>query len=326
MTTTFYAMVPRVRNLSRYTRTALDVVRWSGQNDFDGVLLFAGTGAVLDPWVLATAVIGSNSRLIPMIAVNPVYVHPVAAARMVASIGHIYGRAVSLNLITGTAISDLAAIGDSLDHDDRYTRLLEYATIVRALLSSPRPLNYDGRFYTIAGAQLTPAIPAELLPDLFIAGRSPAAATVARRMSAIRIEMLRPASDTRQPAPGALHFGVITRPTTAEAWKAASRHFPPDDLGAQVAKASMANTDSTWKRLLMASETADDPMYWTLPFRSGRADCPYVVASRQELADLLARLISAGTAVFVLDMPSQEEDFRHAADVIRLIRKAEAAL
>jgi alkanesulfonate monooxygenase len=324
MTLRFYATVPRVGNLSKFTQTALDMVRWSDQYDFDGVLLFAGTGAVLDPWILATATIAASSRLIPMIAVNPVYVHPAAAARMVASIGHIYGRAVSLNLITGTALSDLAAIGDSLDHDDRYARLLEYATIVRALLSSPRPLTYEGRFYTIARAQLTPSLPASLLPDLFIAGHSSAAAAVAGEISAIRIGMLSQAPTTPPSASEAQHFGVITRPTAAQAWEAARRSFPPDQLGVQVAEASMANTDSVWKRLLMASETADDPIYWTLPFRSGRADCPYVVASHQELADLFARLVAAGTTNFVLDIPSLEADFRHASDVINLVRRAKA--
>jgi alkanesulfonate monooxygenase len=324
MTATFYTAVPRMRDLNGAAQTALDVVRWSDENNFDGVLFFTGSGAVLDPWVIATASIASSSRLIPLIAVNPVYVHPFAAARMVASIAHIYGRAVSLNLITGTAVSDLVAIGDGIEHDDRYDRLLEYATIMRELLTSPRPLQYKGRFYTISRAQLTPRIPAELLPKLFIAGQSAAALMVAEQMSAISIGMLPPTLAARSPAVEAQHFGVVTRATTTLAWEAARRYFPTDQIGAEVVRASMANTDSTWKRRLMAIEESDRPIYWTSPFRSGQADCPYIVASHGEFAELITDLTAAGTGIFVLDIPPQEEDFCNVAEAIRLTRQVEA--
>lgn len=317
MSPAVYTTVPRVPDTRRHTQAALDAVRWSDQHGFDGVLIFAGAGAVLDPWMLASAAVSMTSRIIPLIAVNPVYVHPVAAARMIASIAHIHGRAVALNLITGTAVSDLETIGDQADHDGRYARLAEYAIILRGLLSSPRPLTYSGTFYTVRRAQLAPAMPAALLPELFIAGQSPAARSVTAQTSATSIRML-PSTLAAPGAPGALHFGVVTRPAAGAAWAAARELFPPDEAGERVVRASMANTDATWKRKLMAVTEGASAGYWTAPFRTGQADCPYVVASHEELAALVASLSAGGTSTFVLDIPPRAEEYRNVAEALRL--------
>jgi len=319
----FIGIIPRARDLHHYSDTATSAVRWCAEAGLDGVLIFTGTGAVLDPWVVAAAV-ASTSPLVPLVAVNPVYQHPYTAARMVASIGLLYERRVDLNLITGTAVSDLASLGDDIDHDDRYDRLAEYVKIMMALLSSPRPLSYEGRFYRVSRLQLTPALPESLLPRLFLGGQSPAAQRVALQTGATSIRMLSPAVTASDPGARALNFGVITRASGDDAVRAAQALFPANPLGERVMAAGMSNTDSTWKRRLfdVAAATDGNPYgtCWLKPFRSGQADCPYLVAGYQEVADRLTAFARAGVRAFVIEAPVAEAEFRHLARAVRLTR------
>ena len=319
----FISVVPRVPDFDRYCRTATDVVRWSDSADLDGVLIFTGTGAVLDPFIAATAAAASTARLVPLIAVNPVYQHPYTAARMVSSIGLLYHRRVDLNLITGTAVSDLAAVGDDTDHDGRYARLAEYVDIMMGLLGSPRPLTYQGQFYRVSRLQLSPALPSVLLPRLFVAGQSPAAQRVAERAGAISIQMLMPGDCDARLTAGAIHVGILARPSDAEAIQAAQARFPADPIGAKLVAATMSNTDSTWKQRLFetaASSIDTQSGYWLGPFRSGQADGPYLVGEYAAIADRLARLARSGVSDFVIDTPATEVDFQHLAQVVQQTR------
>ncbi|WIX75693.1 LLM class flavin-dependent oxidoreductase [Amycolatopsis carbonis] len=111
--------MPRVTDPASAAHAALKVTRWADESDLDGVLLFTGAGAVLDPWVGATAIAAASQRLVPMVAINPLYTHPFAAARSMLSIAELYQRQVDLNLITGAAVSELPAVCDGLDHREQ---------------------------------------------------------------------------------------------------------------------------------------------------------------------------------------------------------------
>ena len=80
----------------------------------------------------------ATERLCPLVAVRPVYMHPYAVAKIVASIGHVYGRRVYLNMVAGGFRNDLVSLGDETSHDERYARLTEYTQIVTQLLSGER--------------------------------------------------------------------------------------------------------------------------------------------------------------------------------------------
>jgi alkanesulfonate monooxygenase len=95
-------------------------------------------------------IMANTARSSPLIALNPVYMHPFTAAKFVSSVAQLFGRKVYLNMITGTAVGDLQGLGDEQSRADRYERLGEFVEIVRQLLSSPRPVNFKGRFYTTA--------------------------------------------------------------------------------------------------------------------------------------------------------------------------------
>ncbi len=41
------------------------------------------------------------------------------------------------------------SLNDTTPHDERYTRLIEYTTIIRLLLSTAAPVSYEGKFYKV---------------------------------------------------------------------------------------------------------------------------------------------------------------------------------
>src|SRR2546426_11956881 len=76
---------------------------------------------------LASHITTKNTpRLCPLVAVQPIYMHPYAVAKLVASFGHLYGRRIYLNMVAGGFKNDLVALNDTTPHDQRYDRLIEY--------------------------------------------------------------------------------------------------------------------------------------------------------------------------------------------------------
>ncbi|OLF14433.1 hypothetical protein BLA60_04765 [Actinophytocola xinjiangensis] len=319
----YLTAVPRVGDPRVATRVARDVIGWSDEFDLDGILLFTGAGAVLDPWLGAAAIVAGTRRLVPLVALNPLYTHPYAAARSLLSITELYGRRVDLNLITGAAISELTSVGDPLDHGDRYARLQEYVELFLALLDG-RPVTRAGRFYRVSGLHLSPPLPTELRPRLYLAGRSADAARTATALGATPMGMIPPGRDEVPDGVGALHFGVLARDTAQEAERAAREIFPDDPAGREMLRMSLANTDSVWKHeLARAPGTTGSPVRLT-PFHSFQADCPYLVGDHDTVAGHIASLTAAGVHTMVMDAPGTKEDFGHLAEVVRRLRAGDA--
>src|SRR5205823_10842848 len=125
----------------------LDAARWSEAAGCVGILIYADNGLV-DPWLVAHAITEGTERIGPLVAVQPVYMHPYSAAKMVASLAHLYGRRLFINMLAGGFRNDLVAMGDETPHDDRYARTLEYALIMQRLLENTAPVIFEGKYYT----------------------------------------------------------------------------------------------------------------------------------------------------------------------------------
>ena len=83
-----------------------------------GILIYTDNSLV-DPWLVAQLIIESSEELCPLVAVQPLYMHPYTAARMVASFAHIYGRRIYLNMVAGASRHELSALGDHQEHAKR---------------------------------------------------------------------------------------------------------------------------------------------------------------------------------------------------------------
>lgn len=314
VTVRVFTISPRTGDPQKYWENIVNLADWSEQYGCTGLLLFTGNDTFIDPWVAAHGMLARTRTLAPLVAVNPIYMHPFTAAKMIMSLSRMYGRKVYLNLVTGTATSYLESLGDRLTHDDRYARLLEYGQVIRRLLQHTRPVTCAGRFYHLEHVQLLPGLPEALQPEFVLAGQSPAAREVCRALDAVGMQMLRASLDEAIDGVRGMHFGIVTRPIDADARRVAAEWFPESEEDRLLLDLSMRNTDSTWKRELHdAAGGPADPAspYWLTPFRNFKADSPYLVGDYGRVADVIARLIHKGIDTFIVDLPASEEEFRH---------------
>jgi alkanesulfonate monooxygenase len=302
-----------------YIRHAVEVARWSEAAGHEGMLVYTDNGLV-DPWLVAQSIIDHTERLCPLIAVQPMYMHPYAVAKMVASLGFLYGRRVYLNMVAGGFKNDLNALNDPTPHDERYARLIEYTSIVMALLESREPLTRRGRYYSITNLRMTPPLPADLVPGVFVSGSSPAGLEAARALEATAVQYPKPALEyTGGPAEGmpeaGIRLGIIARDNGEEAWAVAHARFPVDRKGQLTHQLAMKVSDSVWHKQLTdlgkRGGDADPNPYWLVPFENYASFCPYLVGSYHRVAGELARYISAGFRTFILDVPPSPEELFH---------------
>ena len=103
-----------------YMRTVSDVARWSEEHGCKGILVYTDNSLV-DPWLVSQFIIEHTKTLCPLVAVQPVYMHPYAVAKMLASFGHLYNRRLYLNMVAGGFKNDLGALNDNTPHDNHPT-------------------------------------------------------------------------------------------------------------------------------------------------------------------------------------------------------------
>jgi len=99
-----------------YVRRVTDIARWSEQYGCKGILVYTDNSLV-DAWLVSQIIIENTERLCPLVAVQPVYMHPYCVAKMVASFGYLYGRRIYLNMVAGGFKNDLSTFNDTTPHD-----------------------------------------------------------------------------------------------------------------------------------------------------------------------------------------------------------------
>ena len=303
-----------------YLRRVAQIARWSDAAGYRGMLVYTDNGLV-DPWLVAQVVLQETEQLCPLVAVQPVYMHPYSVAKMVASLAFLHGRRIYLNMVAGGFRNDLVALGDDTPHDERYERAVEYTLIVKRLLSGTEPVTFEGRYYQVKNLRLTPAIPPELAPGILISGSSEAGARAAEAISATRVKYPQPPGEEALQAvngsgPAGIRVGIITRPDADEAWGVAETRFPPDRKGQITHQLAMRVTDSNWHKQLSrlgAQPVSDANPYWLVPFENYKTFCPYLVGSYDRVGSELAHYMSLGFSTFILDVPASPDDLEHTA-------------
>lgn len=304
---------------SEYLDQVAEVARWSEIAGCKGILVYADNG-LCDPWIVSHVIFRHTTDLCPLVAVQPIYMHPYAAAKIVSSYAYLYGRQMYLNMIAGGFKNDLVALNDDTPHDDRYTRLTEYTVILRRLLESPEPVTFEGRYYSVRNLKMTPPLSAELMPGILISGSSEAGLQAARDTGATAIKYPhRPDQEAALPRdpslPSGVRVGIIARETTAEAWRVTTERFPADKKGQLLHQLAMKTSDSQWHHQLsdMAKFESIDPNdpYWLGPFENYKTFCPYLVGSYERVAQEIARYVGVGYETFILDIPPSMEELQH---------------
>lgn len=100
--------------------------------------------------------------------------HPVAIAKMMATLDQISGGRAGLNIVSGAYRGEFEQMGvwrPELDHDRRYDLAREWIEIILRLWREPR-VDYAGEFYKITDCVSDPKPSSNPRPDLICAGMS----------------------------------------------------------------------------------------------------------------------------------------------------------
>ena len=318
-----FSTTPQSKDFPReiYLQQVIKVARWSEEAGHTAILVYTDN-SIVDPWLVAHIILQNTTRLAPLVAVQPAYMHPYTVAKMVASFGHLYGRRIFLNMVAGGFKNDLLALNDTTPHDDRYTRLIEYTTIIKRLLSSPAPVSFEGKFYKVEGLKMTPALAPGLFPGILMSGSSDAGFAAARDVDATAVQYPKPAKELEAGKQAddkiGIRVGIIARENSADAWEVANQRFPGDRKGQLAHQLAMKVSDSVWHQQLsqMIKEVGEvQGVYWMWPFQNYQTFCPYLVGSYDEVADELSRYMRSGFRSFILDIPPSREELTHTQAV-----------
>ncbi|MBI2817677.1 MAG: LLM class flavin-dependent oxidoreductase [Acidobacteria bacterium] len=305
-----------VADRKTYLENVIEIAQWSESAGCTGILIYSDNRQV-DPWALAQIVIEHTTSLAPLVAVQPIYMHPYAVAKKAATFGYLFGRRIFLNMIAGGFKNDLTALHDTAPHDERYLRLAEYTAVIQRLLGQSGLMHYDGRYYKLDNIKLMPPLDRHLQPGVFVSGSSAAGLEAAKALSATAIHYPEPASQysERSFEPSIRHgirIGIIARDTTEEAWEVATEYFPEDRKGQLLQQMAMKVSDSVWhKQLSKLREEGPRSPYWLFPFENYKTFCPYLVGSYDQVSTELEGYLRAGIRTVILDIPKREEDFVH---------------
>lgn len=304
-----------------YLQDLINVARWSDDAGCKGILVYSDNSQ-LDAWLLSHVILQNTRRLCPLVAVQPIYMHPFTVAKTIASIGCLYQRQVYLNMVAGGFKNDLTALNDTTPHDRRYDRLVEYTSIIRKLLEG-ECVTFHGDFYDVNQLKLTPSLAAPLLPGLFVSGSSDAGVAAAQAIGATAVKYPKPASEEEAVAVDGLdcgiRVGIIARPSADDAWEVAEDRFPEDRKGQLTRQLATKVSDSVWHHQLAEMDAgARRSPYWMVPFQNYKTMCPYLVGSYEQVADEIARYLSAGYRRIILDVPPNPEELAHTFAVFSL--------
>ncbi|NML32949.1 LLM class flavin-dependent oxidoreductase [Paraburkholderia antibiotica] len=128
------------------------VGRWKG---FGGDTNFNGSGFEGYSW--AAGVTASTRQSSVFATSHLSTVHPLFAAKQAATIDHIGNGRFTLNLVTGWFTPELQMFGlPEMEHEARYELAEEWVEIVKRLWQEDEPFDFEGRYFKLKQAELSP--------------------------------------------------------------------------------------------------------------------------------------------------------------------------
>lgn len=144
------------------------VARWRGMG---GNINFNHRS--FDPFTWAAGLSAVTEKIGIFATFHVPTVHPVRAAKEVATIDHISGGRFCLNLVAGWNEKEIAMFGaPQREHDERYDYADEWISLCKQLWASDSEFDFDGSFFKVPGAYSQPTPIQKPRPVLMSAGNS----------------------------------------------------------------------------------------------------------------------------------------------------------
>ncbi len=306
-----------------------------------GALIGSGWGRP-DTFTVATALAARTTTFEPLIAIRPGYWRPANLASAAATLDHLSGGRVRINIVSGR--DNLAAYGDSEgDQDHRYGRTKEFMRLVRRLWTET-DVTFEGQHFQVTGSTVEPRIQVRgqrQHPRLYFGGASDAAERVAATEADVQLFWGEPREDVAEriarlkalsrdldrdlpPLEFGLRITTLVRDTTEQAWA---------DAEAKVEAMKERSRDDEHRRaaavgqqrlldLHARGDVLDDNLY-TAPGRygGGGAGTTWLVGSAEDVAAALRKYRDLGITHFVLsDTPYLPEIKRQGDQLLPLLR------
>ncbi|NNH85064.1 LLM class flavin-dependent oxidoreductase [Rhizobium laguerreae] len=308
-----------------------------------GALIGTGWGRP-DTFTVAASLAARTTTFEPLIAIRPGYWRPANFASAAATLDHLTGGRVRINVVSGK--DNLPAYGDSEgDQAHRYARTKEFMRLVRRLWTEEN-VTSAGENFRVAESTVVPRIQVRddrRHPKFYFGGASQAAERVAATEADVQLFWGEPLDGVREriarlkalsreldrdlpPLEFGLRITTLVRDTTEQAWA---------DAEAKVAEMARSK-GSGWhdhqrplavgqQRLLALherGEVLDDNLY-TAPgkFGGGGAGTTWLVGSAEDVARSLRKYQDLGVTQFVLsDTPYLSEIKRQGDQLLPLLR------
>lgn len=322
--------------LTRQAR-ALEDFGWKG------ALLGAGWGRP-DTFTVAAALAARTTRFEPLIAIRPGYWQPAQFASAAATLDHLTGARVRINIVSGK--DQLEAYGDhEASQETRYGRTKEFMQLVRRLWTEAS-VTHAGEYFQLTDSTVAPRLKprgARLHPPLYFGGASEAAERVAAVEADVqlfwgeplhdigeRIARLRALSHTLGRTLPPLQFGLrittLIRDTTEQAWADAEEKLAAmavaNGVGWHDHLQSIAVGQQRLLDLVARGDVLDENLY-VAPGRhgGGGAGTTWLVGSAEDVARALRRYQALGITHFILsDTPYLQQSEYQGQVLLPLLR------
>lgn len=313
--------VPEPDRLSSFEHCGA-IVRAAEAAGFDNILLPSGYALGIDSVAFASAIAPSLERMRLLVAVRCGELWPPQLARQLATLDHLLGGRLTINIIS----SDRP--GESLASDPRYQRTLEEMQILRSLLDR-EAVDHHGPTYDLAVDPPRIGTVSGRCPPLYFGGLSDNARDVAARAADVFlmwpdtedvvVDLL---DDMRRRAASygrTLRFGyrvhVIVRPTEDEARAAAAQLVSrlDDEIGREIRERSLDSASVGVRRQAELRDAAGGDGFvedhlWTGIGRARSGCGAAIVGDPDQVRAKLERYVELGIDAFILSgYPHREE-------------------
>lgn len=292
-----------------------------------------------DAWITSAMMIGKTKKIKMLVAARPTYINPVLLAKMIATYDQISQGRIAINLIAGQSETENIAEGVKLGKEQRYEAMDEEVTILKKLwTSSGKPIDFDGKYYSLKGAELPAPIYQKPHPRFYLGGGSGAAAEISAKHSdvhlfwgdtveqvALNIKALseKAAKYGREDKLGfGMRLQIMCREREEDAWEAANRLV--NNVTAereQYILGYYAQSAANQRIQQLRQEKGDliAPNLWTGLARARPGAGIVIVGNPEQCADVIQKYIDVGCHSFCLGGFLHDEEATRFDKLVRPI-------